>query len=82
MKKYMVTERILPGCFDQVYLRYDAAGRMLPDGLAYLDSWASEEKLICYQLMQTSNPDLFLIWIKHWSDLVEFEIVEIDPPRT
>jgi hypothetical protein len=49
---------------------------MLPDGLAYLDSWVDEHTLgRCFQLMETEDPDLFGQWVANWSDLVEFEIV-------
>lgn len=78
MKKYMVIERFKAGCWDDVYQRYHASGRMLPDGLSYLNSWANREQNICYQLMETAAPDLFQQWIQRWSDLVDFEIVPLD----
>jgi len=74
----MVIERYKSGCWDAVYERFDAKGRMLPDGLYYLNSWVSKEKQVCYQLMETSFPELFEIWFGRWSDLVDFERVEID----
>ncbi|MEM8626017.1 MAG: DUF3303 family protein [Pseudomonadota bacterium] len=28
--------------------------------------------------METDDPDLFPIWFAHWSDLVEFELHEVE----
>jgi hypothetical protein len=28
--------------------------------------------------METNDPSLFQHWIKHWNDLVKFEIIEIE----
>ncbi|MCU0607218.1 MAG: DUF3303 domain-containing protein [Candidatus Edwardsbacteria bacterium] len=78
MKKYMVVERYRPGCYDTVYQRFDAQGRMLPHGLNYLNSWVNRERGVCYQLMETNDPALFDAWTPHWADLVDFEIVPID----
>ena len=74
----MVVEKFKPDCFDAVYERFHQKGRMLPEGLHYLNSWVSKEKNICYQLMETNKPELFEQWVQHWSDLTEFEIVPID----
>ncbi len=77
MQKYMVNETFRPGCFDAVFDRFASRGRMLPDGLVYLDSWVTEDKSACYQLMQTDDPALFEVWIKAWNDLVQFEIIPL-----
>jgi hypothetical protein len=61
-----------------VYARAAERGRMLPPGLAYVDSWIDERGLDrCFQLMETEDPSLFERWIAEWSDLVEFEIVPV-----
>jgi len=74
----MVIERVRPGCWDAVYLRCNAEGRLLPEGLNYLNSWTNRERNICYQLMETSVPELFEPWFSRWSDLVEFEVTPLD----
>ena len=78
MKKYMIVERFKAGCFDVVYERFNEKGRMLPDGLFYLNSWVNKQRCICYQLMETDDEKLFEVWIKKWNDLTDFEIVPID----
>lgn len=77
MAQYMVIETFLEQNSEKVYARFHAKGRMLPDGLIYLDSWLTEDGTRCFQLMETERFDLFEEWTKIWNDLVEFEIVKI-----
>ncbi|MFT5219271.1 MAG: hypothetical protein ACI9LO_002542 [Planctomycetota bacterium] len=44
----MVIENIFAGCLNQVYARFHAKGRMLPDGLYYLDSWLEKNGVRCF----------------------------------
>jgi Domain of unknown function (DUF3303) len=61
-----------------VYARAAQRGRMLPDGLVYVDSWVDERRLDrCFQLMETDDPALLDEWIANWSDLAEFEVVPV-----
>lgn len=78
MKKYMVIERFKAGCWDSAYERFHAEGRLLPEGLNYLNSWTNKEHSVCYQLMETNSADLFEVWFSKWDDLVDFEVVPID----
>ena len=77
MKRYMVIEHFAPGAKEKLYERFHAKGRMLPDGLVYVDSWLEKEGDRCFQLMETNDPLLFERWTAHWSDLVRFEIIEL-----
>ena len=82
MKVYMVIESFLPGCQDKIYQRFHEKGRMLPEGLAYVNSWLEKDGDRCFQLMQTDDPSLFQVWFEHWKDLMAIEIVEIgEKPR-
>ena len=60
-----------------VYQRFAERGRMLPDGLKYIDSWVEEDLNRCFQLMETDEPHLFEAWINCWDDLVDFEVVRV-----
>jgi len=82
MALYMVIEHFLPGCKERVYQRFEQKGRMLPEGLTYIDSWLEKDGDRCFQLMETDDPSLFDIWIENWNDLTEFEIVELDTKPT
>ncbi len=76
--KYIVVETFRPGCRASVYERFREKGRMLPDGLRYLDSWVEKDGNRCFQLMETDVPKLFDYWMEAWNDLVSFEIVELE----
>ena len=78
MKQYMVVEHFKPGCCAAVYQRFEQRGRLLPDGLEYIDSWVNRERDICFQLMRTAQPALFETWFEQWQDLVNFELTPID----
>ena len=60
-----------------VYERAAESGRMLPPGLAYVDSWVDESLRRCFQLMETDDPSLLDAWTERWRDLVEFEVVPV-----
>ena len=72
---YMVIERYKHGPAP-VYERASKSGRLLPDGLRYLDSWIVDDGKLdtCFQLMETDDPRLLDEWRGHWDDLVSFEI--------
>jgi Protein of unknown function (DUF3303) len=74
----MVIETFGPGCRAFVYERFREKGRMLPDGLRYIDSWLEKDGNRCFQLMETDAPELFESWMEAWSDLISFEIVELE----
>lgn len=71
----MVIERFTPGP-GPVYERAARQGRMLPDGLRYVDSWVVDDGELdrCFQLMETDDPALLDLWCQRWSDLVAFEV--------
>ena len=61
---------------EPVYARYAERGRMLPEGLRYVDSWIVDKEPLdlCYQLVETDDPSLIDVWADQWRDLVRFEI--------
>jgi hypothetical protein len=60
-----------------VYQRFAERGRMLPEGLQYIDSWIEENLNRCFQLMETDDPKLFEEWIACWDDLVDLEVIPV-----
>lgn len=64
-----------------VYRRFRELGRMMPEGLNYIDSWTDANFNRCFQLMECDDPRLFAEWTAHWEDLVDFEIVPIISSR-
>ena len=75
---FMVIERFLSqDAAAAVYRRFRGKGRMLPDGLKYVDSWVEANHHRCFQLMECDDVRLFDEWTARWSDLVDFEIVAV-----
>ncbi len=74
--RYMVIETFTQGA-RPVYERARDSGRMLPEGLEYVDSWVETDLRRCFQLMETDDPSLFERWTAQWDDLGEFEIVPV-----
>jgi hypothetical protein len=72
----MVIETFTQGA-RPVYERARDQGRMLPEGLEYVDSWVETGLRRCFQLMETDDPALFERWTAQWDDLGEFEIVPV-----
>ena len=74
----MVIERYIRGP-GPVYERAAEKGRMLPDGLRYVDSWIVDDGGFdrCFQLMETDDPSLFDGWLDNWRDLVDVEVLPV-----
>jgi hypothetical protein len=73
----MVVERFAPGRLAEVYRVVRERGRMLPDGLVYVDSWVSASLDVCFQLMACDDPVLLQEWTARWGGLAEIEIVPV-----
>lgn len=76
--RYLVVERYTHGP-RPVYERAARQGRMLPDGLRYLDSWVVADEAMdrCFQLMEADDPALFEEWLEHWRDLGDFDVYPV-----
>jgi hypothetical protein len=74
----MVVETFKPESVGYIYTRLKLTGRMLPEGLIYINSWVNREKGICFQVMQTKDATLFKQWTEVWKDHIDFEIIKID----
>jgi hypothetical protein len=79
---FMVVERFGPGKMTEVYRVVRECGRMLPEGLVYVDSWVSAGLDVCFQLMECDDPVLFQEWAANWGDLVDIEIVPVTGSKT
>ncbi len=77
----MVIERFRNGNAKEVYHRSREKGRMMPEGLKYIDSWVDAGFERCFQLMECDDLRLFQEWILQWQDLVEFEVIPVVPSK-
>ena len=73
----MVIERFRPGKVKEIYERFDNKGRMLPEGVSYLNSWTDKNLKTCYQVMESESLQKLMEWTAMWDDLVDFEIIRV-----
>lgn len=64
-----------------IYRRVRERGRMIPEGVEFVDSWVSADLGRCFQLMRCEDVALLQRWIAGWTDLVEFEVVPVTPGK-
>lgn len=74
---YMIIERFHDGKVKTLYQRFAEKGRMLPEGVTYINSWINEPVTTCYQLMESVSEEKIHEWISHWNDLANFEIIPV-----
>ena len=73
---FMVIEtyRFGPG---PVYDRLAAAGRQIPEGITFVDSWIDEDLTRCWQVMDADRREDLDSWLAAWSDLVSFDVIPV-----
>jgi hypothetical protein len=78
---FMIIERFKDRDPTPVYTRFREHGRMMPEGLRYVDSWIEANFDRCFQLMECDDAIMLQRWILQWRDLMEFEIVPVVPSQ-
>lgn len=74
---YMIIEKFQAGKVKMIYERFDEKGRMMPDGVNYINSWIQTDMSTCYQVMESDSKEKIHEWISHWKDLADFEIIQV-----
>lgn len=75
---FMVIERFENNDMLPIYKRLQDAGRGLPDGLTYVNSWIEPNFARCFQLMECNDARLLQQWVLHWRGTgATFEIVPV-----
>jgi hypothetical protein len=75
---FMVIERFKDNDMLPIYKRVRDEGRMLPDGLKYIDSWIEPNFSRCFQLMECDDLRRFQEWALMWRGSgVMIEIVPV-----
>jgi hypothetical protein len=75
---FMVIERFRDNDMVPIYQQVRDGGRMLPDGLKYIDSWVEPNFNRCFQLMECEDLRLFQEWALQWRGFgATFEIVPV-----
>jgi hypothetical protein len=76
----MIIERFHDNDMLPIYQHVRDHGRMLPEGLTYIDSWIEPNFGRCFQLMACDDLRLIQEWILQWRGLgATFEIVPVVP---
>ena len=78
---YMVLEHFHEDGGRAVYERFRARGRMIPEGVEYVDSWVDADVTRCWQLMRTDDVQLLHEWARNWSDIADFEFIPVSTGR-
>lgn len=60
-----------------IYRRLKTRGRILPEGIQYIDSWVEASFHRCFQLMECQDSQTLQEWVIQWNDLIEFDIVPV-----
>jgi len=75
---FMIIERFKDNDMLPVYKRVRDQGRMIPDGLRYVDSWIEPNFGRCFQLMECDDLRLLQTWVLQWTGSgVTFEIIPV-----
>jgi hypothetical protein len=74
---FMIVERFKNGDFRAVGERFRAKGRMMPPGVEYRASWMEPGGARCFQINEATGRKALDLWMSHWQDLVDFEVIEI-----
>jgi Domain of unknown function (DUF3303) len=79
---FMIIERFKDNDMLPIYRRVRDEGRMLPEGLKYVDSWIEPNFSRCFQLMECDDLRLFQEWTLKWRGTgATFEIVPVVPSK-
>ena len=75
---FMIIERFKDSDMLPIYKRVRDEGRMLPEGLKYIDSWVEPNFSRCFQVMECDDLRLLQEWALQWRGSgVTLEIVPV-----
>ena len=62
---------------EAVYKRFHEKGRMMPEGVSYVNSWVTEDGNTCYQINESENEELLHKWAENWNDVTDFTFIPV-----
>jgi hypothetical protein len=74
---FMVIERFKQADAKLIGKRFRQRGRMVPELVTYHASWVDPAGARCFQVMEAPGAEALQAWVKHWDDLIDFEIVPV-----
>ena len=72
---YMIIEKYKDK--EAVYKRFREKGRMMPEGVRYVNSWVAEDGNTCYQINEADHLELLHAWAANWNDVTDFEFIPV-----
>jgi hypothetical protein len=79
---FMIIERFRDNDMVPIYQKVRDGGRLLPEGLRYLDSWVEPNFSRCFQLMECDDLRLFQQWVLQWRGSgATIEIIPVVPSK-
>jgi hypothetical protein len=79
---FMIIERFRDDDMVPIYKKVRDEGRMLPEGLKYIDSWVEPNFSRCFQLMECDDLRLLQEWSLLWRGSgMTMEIVPVVPSK-
>jgi hypothetical protein len=73
----MIIETFHPGKVKQLYKRFEEKGRLMPQGVQYINSWINEDITTCFQVMESDTEKKIYEWIQNWIDLSDFKVIPV-----
>ncbi|GAA1160490.1 DUF3303 domain-containing protein [Nocardioides aquiterrae] len=70
----LAVEHWKPGAAREIYAKFAAEGRGLPDSVRVLGSWTDPELTTCWQVMEGATAEELAQWREHWSALMDIDI--------
>lgn len=74
---YLIIEKFFPEKIKALYQRFDEMGRLLPEGVTYINSWIDEPVETCYQIMESESREKLEEWIDQWKEFADFTIISV-----
>ena len=62
---------------EAVYKRFREKGRMMPEGVSYVNSWVAADGNTCYQINEAQSEELLQEWASNWNDVTDFEFIPV-----
>ena len=72
---YMVLEKYKDK--EEVYRRFREKGRIMPEGVSYVNSWVTADGNTCYQVNESESEELLHKWADNWKDVTDFEFIPV-----
>ncbi len=74
---FMVIETLRNQDAKAVYRRFRDRGRLMPEGMRFVDSWTAADLSRVFLLAEAAEVAPLQQWIAEWSHLIRFEVIPV-----